>query len=32
MDEREQGNVVPSDAVTVGDDIASGAELFTANK
>jgi sugar PTS system EIIA component len=32
MDEREQGNVVPSDVVTAGSDIASGAELFTANK
>jgi sugar PTS system EIIA component len=32
MDEREQGNVVPSDVVTAGGDIASGAELFTANK
>jgi sugar PTS system EIIA component len=32
MDEREQGNVVPFDVVTAGGDIASGAELFTANK
>jgi PTS system glucose-specific IIA component len=32
MDEREPGNVVPSDAVTAGADIASGAGLFTANK
>jgi PTS system glucose-specific IIA component len=32
MDEREAGNVVPSDAVTAGADIASGAGLFTANK
>jgi glucose-specific phosphotransferase system IIA component len=32
MDEREQENVVPSDAVTAGADIASGAELFTATK
>ena len=32
MDEREPGNVVPSDAVTTGADIASGAGLFTANK
>jgi PTS system glucose-specific IIA component len=32
MDERESGNVVPSDAVTAGADIASGASLFTANK
>jgi len=32
MDEREQGNVVPSDVVTAGGDIASGSELFTANK
>jgi PTS system glucose-specific IIA component len=32
MDEREPGNVVASDAVTAGADIASGAGLFTANK
>jgi PTS system glucose-specific IIA component len=32
MDEREPGNVVASDAVTAGADIASGADLFTANK
>jgi PTS system glucose-specific IIA component len=32
MDEREPGNVVPSDAVTEGSEIASGATLFTANK
>ena len=32
MDEREPGNVIPSDAVTAGADIASGASLFTANK
>lgn len=32
MDEREPGNVVASQAVTVGADIASGAELFVANK
>ena len=32
MDEREQGNVIPSDAVTAGADIASGADLFTAKK
>lgn len=32
MDEREPGNVVPTDAVTSGSDIASGAALFTANK
>ncbi|MBB5168233.1 PTS glucose transporter subunit IIA [Mycobacterium sp. AZCC_0083] len=32
MDEREAGNVVPSDAVTAGADIASGAGLFIANK
>jgi glucose-specific phosphotransferase system IIA component len=32
MDERESDNVVPSGAVTSGADIASGAELFTANK
>jgi sugar PTS system EIIA component len=29
MDEREQGNVNPSDAVASGADIASGADLFT---
>jgi len=32
MDERESGNVVPSDAVTAGSDIASGADLFLAAK
>ena len=32
MDEREPQNVIPSDAVTSGADIASGANLFTANK
>jgi sugar PTS system EIIA component len=32
MDEREPGNIVLSEAVTVGADIASGASLFTANK
>jgi PTS system glucose-specific IIA component len=32
MDEREPGNVVPSDAVFEGAEIASGASLFTANK
>src|SRR6478736_5600396 len=32
MDERESGNVVPSEAVTSGVAIASGARLFTANK
>jgi glucose-specific phosphotransferase system IIA component len=32
MDEREADNVVASDAVTSGADIASGASLFTANK
>jgi sugar PTS system EIIA component len=32
MDERESGNVVPSDAVTAGSDIDSGADLFIANK
>jgi PTS system glucose-specific IIA component len=32
MDERESGNVVPSDAVTAGSEIVSGATLFTANK
>ena len=32
MDERESENVVPSEAVAAGSDIASGAELFTASK
>ena len=32
MDEREPGNVIPSDAVAAGADIPSGAHLFTANK
>jgi sugar PTS system EIIA component len=32
MDERQSENVTPSDAVTSGADIASGASLFTANK
>lgn len=32
MDEREQDNVVPADAVAAGADIDSGADLFTANK
>ena len=32
MDERESDNVVPSDAVTAGAEIDSGADLFTANK
>jgi glucose-specific phosphotransferase system IIA component len=32
MDEREPGNVVPSDAVTAGAEMASGATLFIANK
>jgi PTS system glucose-specific IIA component len=32
MDEREPTNVVPSEAVTTGADIASGASLFTAAK
>jgi glucose-specific phosphotransferase system IIA component len=32
MDERESDNVVPSEAVATGADIASGADLFTANK
>jgi PTS system glucose-specific IIA component len=32
MDERTAENVVPSDAVNGGTDIASGADLFTANK
>ena len=32
MDEREPGNVIPSEAVFEGAEIASGASLFTANK
>jgi glucose-specific phosphotransferase system IIA component len=32
MDEREPGNVIPSEAVFEGAQIASGASLFTANK
>jgi glucose-specific phosphotransferase system IIA component len=32
MDEREPGNVIPSEAVAAGVDISSGARLFTANK
>lgn len=32
MDEREARNVVPSDAVHEGAEIASGADLFTAHK
>jgi PTS system glucose-specific IIA component len=32
MDEREQENVIPGDAVTSGAGIASGATLFIANK
>ena len=32
MDEREPANVVASDAVAAGADIASGADLFTATK
>jgi hypothetical protein len=32
MDEREPGNIIPADAVTIGAEIASGASLFTANK
>jgi glucose-specific phosphotransferase system IIA component len=32
MDEREAGNVIPSEAVFEGAQIASGASLFTANK
>ena len=32
MDERESENVLPSDAVTAGADIASGATLFTLSK
>ena len=31
MDEREPSNVIPSEAVTSGADISSGASLFTAN-
>jgi PTS system glucose-specific IIA component len=32
MDEREPGNVTPSDAVAAAAELASGALLFTANK
>jgi len=32
MDERESGNIIPSEAVFEGAEIASGATLFTANK
>ena len=32
MDEREPGNVIPSEAVFEGAEIASGASLFTVNK
>lgn len=32
MDEREAANVVATEAVSAGADIASGASLFTANK
>jgi hypothetical protein len=32
MDERESGNVIPSDVVTAGAELVSGAILFTANK
>jgi PTS system glucose-specific IIA component len=32
MDERDPGNVIPSEAVSAGSDIACGAILFTANK
>jgi PTS system glucose-specific IIA component len=32
MDEREPGNVIPSEAVFEGADITSGTSLFTANK
>jgi glucose-specific phosphotransferase system IIA component len=32
MDERESGNIVPSEAVFEGAEISSGASLFTANK
>jgi sugar PTS system EIIA component len=32
MDEREPGNIIPSEAVLEGAEITSGADLFTANK
>jgi glucose-specific phosphotransferase system IIA component len=32
MDEREPGNVIPSESVFEGADITTGASLFTANK
>jgi sugar PTS system EIIA component len=32
MDEREPGNVAPSEAVHAGEQVACGAELFTASK
>ncbi|MBW8711576.1 MAG: PTS glucose transporter subunit IIA [Mycobacterium sp.] len=32
MDERESGNIVPSEAVFEGAEISSGASLFAANK
>jgi sugar PTS system EIIA component len=32
MDEREPSNVIPAEVVGAGGDIASGADLFTANK
>jgi PTS system glucose-specific IIA component len=32
MDERESANVIPSDVVTAGAELVSGAILFTANK
>lgn len=32
MDEREPGNVSPSEAVTIGGEISSGTILFTENK
>jgi sugar PTS system EIIA component len=32
MDEREPDNIMPSEAVTMGADIACGASLFIANK
>jgi PTS system glucose-specific IIA component len=32
MDEREPGNVIPSEAVLEGAEIVSGASLFTASK
>lgn len=32
MDERESGNVIPSDAVTAGADVTFSETIFTANK